>query len=76
MYTYICMYTYTCIIVYVRPRGPVQEHQLHGTRLIRATQTTLAEAMLADLRARAARACWSKCTGCTTKNWPYDYPKP
>ena len=28
---------------------------------------TLAETMLADLRARAARVCWRKCTGRTTK---------
>ena len=34
---------------------------------IRATETMLAETMLADLRARAARVCWCKCTGCTTK---------
>ena len=28
----------------------------------------LAETMFADLCARAARVCWRKCTGCTTKN--------
>ena len=38
-------------------------------RCIRATET-MAETMLADLRARAARACWCKCTGCTTRNVP------
>ena len=28
----------------------------------------LAETMLADLRARAARVCWCECTGCTYRN--------
>ena len=27
----------------------------------------LAETLLADLRARATRVCWCKCTGCTTR---------
>ena len=30
-------------------------------------ETLLAETMLADLRARAARVCWCKRTGCTTR---------
>ena len=30
----------------------------------------LAETVLADLRARAARVCWCKCTACTTKEVP------
>ena len=38
----------------------------------RATETMLAEAMLPDLRARAARVCWCKCTGRTT-NYFYIY---
>ena len=38
-----------------------------GHAHLRATETMLAEAMLADLRVQAARVCWCKCTGCTTK---------
>ena len=34
---------------------------------IRATETMLAETMLADFRARAARVCRCKCMGCTTR---------
>ena len=33
---------------------------------VRATEIMLAETMLADLRARAARLCLCTCTGCTT----------
>ena len=33
-------------------------------------ESMLAETMLADLRARAARVCWFKCTGRTTKKVP------
>ena len=36
-------------------------------RSIGRRETMLAETMLANLRARAARVCWCKCTGCTTK---------
>ena len=35
-----------------------------------ATETMLAETMLADLRARAARICRCKCTGFTTRKVP------
>ena len=38
--------------------------------VVRATESVLAETTLADLGARAARVCWCKCTGCTTKKVP------
>ena len=37
---------------------------------IRATETMLAETMLADLRARAAWVCCCTCTGYTTRRIP------
>ena len=33
------------------------------------------ETTLADLRAKAARVCWCKCTGCTTKKVPLRKPR-
>ena len=38
--------------------------------VLRATETMLAEAMLADLRTRAARVCRCRCAGCTTRKAP------
>ena len=40
-------------------------------RDLRATEAMLAETMLADLRARAARVCRCMCTGCTTRKIPF-----
>ena len=34
---------------------------------VRAMESMLAETVLADLHARAARVCWCKCLGCTTR---------
>ena len=42
-----------------------------GGRVLRATETMLAETMFADLRARVARVCRCSCTGCTTKKYSY-----
>ena len=49
-------------------RGAQPRH--HLPLVLRATETTLAETTLADLRARAARVCRCKCTGCTTRKVP------
>ena len=38
---------------------------------VRATETVLAETMLADSRERTAPVRWCACTGCTTKKYSY-----
>ena len=41
--------------------------RLLGVPGLGGMETMIAETMLADLRARAARVCWCKCTGCFTQ---------
>ena len=52
------------------PPVPNRLNDAYNCRLIGRVETMLAEAMLADLRARAARVCWRMCTGCTTEKVP------
>jgi len=49
-------------------RGPRVSLSSVDSPLLVAAETTLAEAVLAESRARAARVCLCKRTGCATKN--------
>ena len=83
IYTHIHVYIY--IYIYIHICSLRHHHAQHLLRRkvdaaevvasertvnVGRMETMSAETMLADLRARAARVSWCKCTGCTTKKVP------